>query len=65
MQNDQLFGGKFLIMGGDFRQVLPVINGARATQAEACIKNLIYGNTSCCDTQRPKTYKGWFFKFIY
>ncbi|XP_063215752.1 uncharacterized protein LOC134527212 isoform X2 [Bacillus rossius redtenbacheri] len=34
------FGGKVLLLGGDFRQVLPVVqHGGRADQVNACIKN--------------------------
>ena len=39
-QNELLFGGKVLVLAGDFRQVLPVIkNGTRAQIVDACIKS--------------------------
>nr|CDJ95688.1 Protein of unknown function DUF889 domain containing protein [Haemonchus contortus] len=40
MQNNLLFGGKLMIVGGDFRQVLPVVERGRQEDLEgACIKN--------------------------
>ena len=39
-QKELLFGGKVLVLAGDFRQVLPVIkNGTRAQIVDACIKS--------------------------
>nr|CDJ83291.1 Protein of unknown function DUF889 domain containing protein [Haemonchus contortus] len=39
MQNDSPFGGKIMIVGGDFRQVLPVVERGRQEDLEnACIK---------------------------
>ncbi|CAO4373342.1 unnamed protein product [Caenorhabditis nigoni] len=39
MENDIPFGGKVIILGGDFRQVLPVIRrGTRKDQVDGCIK---------------------------
>ncbi|CAP26537.1 Protein CBG05784 [Caenorhabditis briggsae] len=39
MENDIPFGGKVIILGGDFRQVLPVIRrGTRKNQVDGCIK---------------------------
>lgn len=39
MKNDVLFGGKIVILGGDFRQVLPVVpHGSRATTIHNSIK---------------------------
>uniref|UniRef100_A0A7I4XXQ7 ATP-dependent DNA helicase n=1 Tax=Haemonchus contortus TaxID=6289 RepID=A0A7I4XXQ7_HAECO len=40
MQNELPFGGKTMVVGGDFRQVLPVIERGRQEDLEnACIKN--------------------------
>ena len=37
---DVPFGGKCLLLGGDFRQCLPVIpHGTAAQQASACLKS--------------------------
>lgn len=37
MHCDNPFGGKCIIMGGDFRQILPVIKrGSRASIVDAC-----------------------------
>ena len=43
-ENKRDFGGKFVIFGGDFRQILPVIpQGTRANIICSCIKkNLIW-----------------------
>ena len=39
MQSNEPFGGKVVVLGGDFRQVLPVVSrGSRAAQVEASIK---------------------------
>jgi hypothetical protein len=39
MQNALPFGGKIMVLGGDFRQVLPVVErGTRGQIVEACIK---------------------------
>ena len=36
---DDLFGGKIVVLGGDFRQVLPVVNrGTRAAIVNSCLK---------------------------
>ncbi|KAL6740115.1 hypothetical protein Aduo_013502 [Ancylostoma duodenale] len=38
MQNDRPFGGKIFIIGGDFRQVLPIVeHGQREDVVEACV----------------------------
>lgn len=40
MQNTRTFGGKVLLLGGDFRQILPVVpHGSRAAIVEASIKS--------------------------
>ena len=40
MQNDVPFGGKIVIFGGDFRQILHIVpHGNRATIIEAIAKN--------------------------
>lgn len=42
MQNNLLFGGKIVILGGDFRQVLPIVKrGSRQDQVDACIKRSV------------------------
>ncbi|CDF40386.1 ATP dependant DNA helicase [Chondrus crispus] len=39
MQTDRPFGGKFLVLAGDFRQVLPVVpGGSRGQIVSACVK---------------------------
>jgi hypothetical protein len=39
MNSDAAFGGKCLLLGGDFRQCLPVVpHGTSAQQASACLK---------------------------
>ncbi|RCN49553.1 hypothetical protein ANCCAN_04325 [Ancylostoma caninum] len=39
-QTDIIFGNKIMLLGGDFRQVLPVVRkGGRAEMVAACIKN--------------------------
>lgn len=39
MGNNEPFGGKVCLLGGDFRQILPVVkNGNRASLVQACIK---------------------------
>lgn len=39
MQNEVPFGGKLIVLGGDFRQVLPVVPGASRAQIVAkCVK---------------------------
>lgn len=39
-QNDQPFGGKIMIVSGDFRQILPIIpRGKRAHIVKLCVKN--------------------------
>lgn len=41
MDNKDLFGGKYVVFGGDFRQILPVVKkGGRAECISACIKSL-------------------------
>ncbi|XP_010683587.1 uncharacterized protein LOC104898232 [Beta vulgaris subsp. vulgaris] len=44
MENDLPFGGKIIVFGGDFRQVLPVVrNGTRAQMIDASfVKSLIW-----------------------
>ncbi|KAK9680424.1 PIF1-like helicase [Popillia japonica] len=38
--NDRPFGGKVVIIGGDFKQCLPIVqNGNRAAVIQACIKS--------------------------
>ncbi|KAK6020619.1 hypothetical protein OSTOST_13724 [Ostertagia ostertagi] len=38
MQNDEPFGGKVMVIGGDFRQVLPVVeHGQREDFVDACV----------------------------
>jgi ATP-dependent DNA helicase PIF1 len=37
MQNQDLFGGKVLLLGGDFLQTLPVVQGATLTSSLTCI----------------------------
>jgi len=40
MQNGSPFGGKTIVLGGDFRQILPVVErGSREEQVKACLKN--------------------------
>ncbi|CDF38585.1 ATP dependant DNA helicase [Chondrus crispus] len=39
MQTDRPFGGKFLVLAGDFRQILPVVpGGSRGQIVSACVK---------------------------
>ncbi|CDF37017.1 ATP dependant DNA helicase [Chondrus crispus] len=39
MQTDRPFGGKFLVLPGDFRQILPVVpGGSRGQIVSACVK---------------------------
>ena len=47
-ENNKPFGGKILLLCGDFRQILPVIPGAvnALDYIEACVSNLPYWNTS-------------------
>ncbi|CDF77379.1 unnamed protein product [Chondrus crispus] len=44
MQTDRSFGGKFLVLAGDFRQILPVVpGGSRGQIVSACVKaSLLY-----------------------
>ena len=47
---DTVFGGKVVVLGGDFRQILPVvIKGSQMQIENACIKNsrLIWPHVSC------------------
>ncbi|XP_028752922.1 uncharacterized protein LOC114712535 [Neltuma alba] len=45
MHCQEPFGGKCIVMGGDFRQILPVIpKGSRATIVDACITSLLLWN---------------------
>ena len=40
MQNESIFGGKLVVICGDFRQILPVIpRGSRADIIQACLKS--------------------------
>ncbi|CDF33944.1 ATP dependant DNA helicase PIF1 [Chondrus crispus] len=40
MQTDRPFGGKFLVLAGDFRQILPVVSdGSRGQIVSACVKS--------------------------
>jgi len=40
--NQELFGGVFILLFGDFRQFLPVIpRSTRADEFNACLKSLI------------------------
>ncbi|RCN40973.1 hypothetical protein ANCCAN_13078 [Ancylostoma caninum] len=42
MQNDKPFGGKLFIIGGDFRQVLPIVeHGRREDFVDACVKRSV------------------------
>lgn len=42
IHSDHIFGGKCVVMGGDFRQILPVIpKGTRATIVDACISSSV------------------------
>ncbi|RCN30638.1 hypothetical protein ANCCAN_23589 [Ancylostoma caninum] len=42
MQNDQPFGGKMMVLGGDFGQVLSVVQrGDRADVVNSCIKKSV------------------------
>ncbi|EPB69310.1 hypothetical protein ANCCEY_11605 [Ancylostoma ceylanicum] len=42
MQNDKPFGGKLFIIGGDFRQVLPIVeHGRREDVVDACVKRSV------------------------
>lgn len=39
MENDVFFGGKVIVLGGNFRQVLPVVpHGSRQLTIQKCIK---------------------------
>ena len=39
MGNNRLFGGEIMVLGGDFRQILPVIpHGSKAQQLSECLK---------------------------
>lgn len=45
MQNDVPFGGKVLLLGGDFRQTLPVVvHGSQSAIVESCIKYSTHWN---------------------
>lgn len=39
-------GGKVIVFGGDFRKILPVINGADRAKIVLASLNLIFGNIS-------------------
>ena len=44
---DKPFGGKYVIMGGDYGQCFPIVeNASQATQLRMSLKNLIYGWSS-------------------
>ncbi|GAA0144032.1 hypothetical protein LIER_35858 [Lithospermum erythrorhizon] len=46
-ENKAPFGGKLIVFGGDFGQVLPVVRGGgRREQVQASLGVLIYGHTS-------------------
>lgn len=43
MQSDKLFSGNFVLFGGDFRKVLPVVpKGSRANIVGACIFTIAF-----------------------
>ena len=43
MHNDLPLGGKTVVMGGDFRQVCPVVKkGSRGKVVAACLKNVAF-----------------------
>nr|XP_043618644.1 ATP-dependent DNA helicase pif1-like [Erigeron canadensis] len=45
MDSKELFGGKVVVLGGDFRQTLPVVRkGTKAETIDACLTNLHYGH---------------------
>lgn len=69
------FGGKVIVFGGDFRQVLPVVvKGSREDIVQACFKksvlwnsvtvlrlsiNMRLANLDCSDAEEQKEYADW------
>ena len=69
-QNDQLFGGKIVIIGGDFRQLLPVIRrGTTAEVKSSCINRSalwqdvqvfnLFRNERCRGDEAAENYAQW------
>ena len=69
------FGGKVIVFGGDFRQILPIIvKGSREDIVQACFKrstlwndvtalkltiNMRLANANCSDVQEQREYANW------